>query len=105
MIEPKSESLVAGLRPMRGAPEQPQARILIVDDEPANVSVLTRMLESRGYEQVTSMLDPRQLLLSFLDLKPDLLLLDLHMPHLDGFAVLELLRDWLPTDGYFPVVV
>ncbi|MCC7366944.1 MAG: response regulator [Chloroflexi bacterium] len=87
------------------SPAQPHARILIVDDEPANVHMLARLLESYGYGQIISITDPRQLLLSFLELEPDILLLDLHMPHLDGFAVLELLRDWLPPDDYFPIVV
>lgn len=105
MMAPERDKPPVSETPAIMTPAQPGARILIVDDEPANVRVLTRLLESYGYQDVLAITDPRQLLLSFLELEPDILLLDLHMPHLDGFSVLELLRDWLPPEDYFPILV
>lgn len=82
-----------------------QRRILIVDDEPLNIRVLTRMLEGAGYSEVRSTTDSRQVLDLFREFAPDLLLLDLRMPHLDGFQILELLEDEIPPGQYFPVLV
>ncbi|MGE3268950.1 MAG: ATP-binding protein [Chloroflexota bacterium] len=91
--------------PTTPAVEDAQARILVVDDEPTNILVLSRLLETHGYHNIITISDPRQLLLSFLEIEPDLLLLDLHMPHLNGYDVLTLLRDWLPSDQYFPIIM
>lgn len=81
-----------------------RARILIVDDEPVNVRLLERLLARAGYPQVTSTTDPRRVGRLVEALDPDLVLLDLHMPHRDGFAVLEDLRARLQS-GYLPVLV
>lgn len=80
-------------------------RIFIVDDEEANVRVLTRLLSRAGFPEVRSTTDPREVLEIFREFRPDLLLLDLHMPHLDGFAVMEALQDELPEEEYFPILV
>jgi response regulator RpfG family c-di-GMP phosphodiesterase len=82
----------------------PDARILIVDDEPANVLLLERTLERGGYSQVVSTDDGREVAALVESFAPDLLLLDLHMPNHDGFAVLEELGPVLES-GFFPVVV
>jgi len=68
------------------------ARILIVDDEPANVRLLERMLETAGYLNRRSTTDPRQVPALYAEFQPDLILLDLMMPYLNGFAVIEQLR-------------
>jgi two-component system NtrC family sensor kinase len=81
------------------------ARILIVDDEPANVLLLRRMLEDAGYEALTTTTDSRGALDLYRSLRPDLVLLDLLMPHLDGIAVLEQFRAETPPTGYVPVLV
>lgn len=81
------------------------AHILAVDDERTNLLLIRRLLEGEGYERVTTIADPRDLLPILLDGEPDLILLDLHMPHLSGFAVLELLGTWLDPEAYVPVVV
>jgi putative two-component system response regulator len=81
------------------------ARILIVDDEPVNVLVLRRLLAGAGYRRVEATTDAGQVLALFLELDPDLILLDLHMPHLDGFQVMEALRPWVPADAYLPILV
>ncbi|MQA23508.1 response regulator [Rugamonas rivuli] len=80
------------------------AEILIVDDQEANVLLLEQMLANAGYTRVTSTMDP----FAVCDLHQknhyDLILLDLQMPGMDGFAVLEALKDIEP-DGYVPVLV
>jgi putative two-component system response regulator len=86
-------------------PDLNRHRILIVDDEPMNVRVLTRMLASAGYTEVATTSDPREVLTLFRSFDPDLLLLDLRMPYLDGFQVLELLTNEIPAGEYFPVLV
>jgi putative two-component system response regulator len=81
------------------------ARILIVDDEPSNVLLLQRMLEKDGYHNLRSVTDPRQAVPAFTEFGPDLILLDLHMPGMDGVAVLSELRPRLPVRAYVPVLV
>lgn len=80
------------------------ANILVVDDQPANVLLLERMLATAGYTNVTSTRDP----LTVGDLhrtnRYDLILLDLQMPVMDGFAVMEELKQMEP-DGILPVLV
>lgn len=64
-------------------------RILAVDDEPANLLLLRRTLELDGYTQVEATTDPAQVPRMFVENRPDLVLLDLHMPGLDGFELME----------------
>ena len=68
------------------------APILMVDDERANILVLERLLQKAGYRNVRSTTDPRTVLGLVAEFQPDLLLLDLKMPGLHGFEILELLR-------------
>ncbi|HET6232344.1 MAG TPA: ATP-binding protein [Longimicrobiaceae bacterium] len=81
------------------------AAILVVDDEPANLQLLQEVLADEGYENVVCTQDPRDALERFADLAPDLLLLDLHMPHMDGFEVMRRLRETHAGGGYFPILV
>lgn len=81
------------------------AAILVVDDEEANVDLIEQILARAGYTAVTGVTDPRRVLPLFLDRRPDLILLDLHMPHLDGFAVLEQIRPHVAADTYLPILV
>ncbi len=82
-----------------------EARILIVDDQALNVRVLEGMLRHAGYTNLTSTTDAREALSLYHDLQPDLLLLDLRMPHLDGFQILERLQPDLPPETYAPIVI
>jgi putative two-component system response regulator len=82
-----------------------EARILIVDDEKANVRLLERILEEGGYLRTKSLTDSRQVLDAVGGFAPDLILLDLHMPHLDGFALLEALRAEPREPGFLPILV
>jgi putative two-component system response regulator len=83
----------------------PAARLLIVDDQPANVAMLRALLGQAGYTSVEGVTDPRAALGAFEAFQPDLVLLDLVMPELDGFAVLAQLRPLIPSDGFLPVLV
>ena len=65
------------------------ARIMVVDDERANLKLLSLMLRTEGYAQVELVQDPREVLASYKAARPDLILLDINMPHLDGYAVME----------------
>jgi putative two-component system response regulator len=80
------------------------ARVLIVDDEETNVRMLTRMLEQAGYEHVTATQDPREVRAIYIRQRPDLILLDLHMPHLDGYEVMEELSQVVEA-SYLPILV
>lgn len=80
-------------------------KILIVDDEPVNVNVLERLLARSGYDQVKSTTDPREARPLFEAYGPDLVLLDLHMPHMDGFEVMDELAEVIPSDRYVPILV
>lgn len=66
-----------------------QSKILIVDDEKANIRLLELILTDAGYNHVHSVTDSRQTLVFFRNIQPDILLLDLAMPHMDGFAIME----------------
>lgn len=89
---------------MIGPGEILSARILIVDDSAVNVRLLEQMLRSAGYSAVTSTTDPRDVCDLYRAERHDLIVLDLLMPVMDGFAVLRALRD-VETEGYLPVLV
>jgi adenylate cyclase len=81
-----------------------RARILIVDDLPANVALLEQMLRGGGYTAITSTLDPTKVCELHLINHYDLILLDLKMPVMDGFQVMENLKE-IERGGYLPVLV
>jgi len=81
-----------------------QANILIVDDQLVNVRLLEKILKQAGYTNIYSTLDSREAYPLFLQHNIDILLLDIRMPHLDGFQVMELLNEELDED-YLPVLV
>ena len=68
------------------------ARILIVDDQAANVQLLERLLRDAGYVNTTSTLDPLQVCARHRENAYDLILLDLQMPGMDGFQVMQALQ-------------
>jgi putative nucleotidyltransferase with HDIG domain len=86
-------------------PRFESAQILIVDDEPKNLDVLTRILHKAGYTNTFATTDPLEGLSLYAELDPDLLLLDLNMPKLDGVAVMERLKQVTPRHGYLSVLV
>jgi signal transduction histidine kinase/DNA-binding response OmpR family regulator len=79
--------------------------ILLVDDEEANLDLLEGFLRSEGYETLVRTTDSRQVLALMDAHRPDLVLLDLHMPFKDGHTVLRELAVHVPADDYVPVLV
>jgi PAS domain S-box-containing protein len=80
------------------------AGILIVDDQEANVSLLGQMLQEAGYTRVESTMNPLEVWALHRKNRYDLILLDLQMPGMDGFQVMEGLKT-NDADGYLPVLV
>jgi CheY-like chemotaxis protein len=76
------------------------ARVLIVDDQEVNVRMLERMLRGAGHTSITSTTDPRQVCELHRQNRYDLILLDLHMPGMDGFQVMEGLKE-IETEATF----
>jgi two-component system NtrC family sensor kinase len=81
------------------------SRILIVDDQTDNLRVLATVLGFAGYANVNCLDDSRNILQEFQQFQPDLILLDLHMPHVDGLAAMDQLATVIPEDDYLPVLV
>ncbi len=80
------------------------ARVLIVDDTPANVTLLQSLLAREGYIDVTGVTDPREAIPLYRKAAFDLVLLDLRMPHMSGFDVMAELRK-VDSNGYLPILV
>src|SRR4051812_36772643 len=88
------------VHPAKATPELAESRILVVDDEADNVRVLAQMLRWAGYTHLELTSDPFEAVRLYAETSPDLVLLDLRMPALDGFGVMERLQvgpgDWVP---------
>jgi putative two-component system response regulator len=82
-----------------------EARILIVDDQEANVRLLAQILKQAGYTHMERTTDSRQVLALYEEFHPDLILLDLQMPHMDGYEVMAALRERIPEESYLPILV
>lgn len=79
------------------------ARIFIIDDEEANLKLLNIMLENEGYKKLVLISDSREVINEYKNQRPDLILLDINMPHLDGYDVMQALRDL--KDPLMPPVI
>lgn len=89
---------------MLDATEILNASILIVDDQEANVMLLEQVLRNAGYLRITATMDPYAVYPLHLAHRYDLILLDLQMPGMDGFQVMEQLKE-IETSSYLPVLV
>jgi len=85
--------------------EMIESRILIVDDDAEVVRVLRQILVRDGFTRLASTTDPRQAGDLFLRVRPDLVVLDLRMPGLDGFGVMKQLAPLMPEGAFLPVLV
>jgi putative two-component system response regulator len=83
----------------------PTSRILIVDDQSSNVLLLEGILQEEDYTAYRGITDSRQALPVYLEYQPDLILLDLQMPYLDGFEVMNQLRAHVPPGAFLPILV
>jgi len=81
------------------------ANILIVDDQEANIAVLTGFLLMQDYTNIGSTIDPRQVADLITIFKPDLILLDLSMPYMSGFEVMKQIKSLIPADLFLPILV
>jgi signal transduction histidine kinase len=81
------------------------ANILIVDDHKSNTDVLEDFLLLQGYSNLLSTNDSREVLELYVSFKPDIILLDLTMPHLSGFQVMEKLKTVADSNTYLPILV
>ena len=81
------------------------SRILIVDDQEVNVLLVKEMLLAAGYSKIMTTTDSREAVRLCAQIKPDLIVLDLHMPHLDGFGVMEALRARTSPAEFLPILV
>ncbi len=83
----------------------PDPKILIVDDEPANVSLLQAILQRAGYRRVQGLTDPRLAEDAVQHSVPDLVLLDLNMPHLNGYELTRRLRQAQRPGSFVPILI
>lgn len=81
------------------------ATVLVVDDDAVIVMLVERLLLAAGVGTVKGLTDSTQAVRTFLDLQPDLVMLDVHMPVADGLCVLEQLREAVPHDRFLPVLM
>lgn len=90
---------------MKSTSRVQEAELLLVDDEPANLVLLQKILRAGGYTRVRTTTEPRNVLSLLEESEPDIVLLDLQMPHLDGFGVMEQLKEKIPADTFLPILV
>lgn len=81
------------------------AAILAVDDEPTNLELLEQILRRDGYRRIHAIADPRTVIAEFERQRPDIVLLDLNMPHISGLEILEGMRRRTGPDAYLPIVI
>jgi putative two-component system response regulator len=91
--------------PLTDATSVSDARLLVVDDEPANVRLLERLLARWGFGNVVTTTDSAEVVALYERVQPDLLVLDLQMPSPDGFELMELLADEIHGPTHLPVLV
>nr|WP_261388695.1 response regulator [Qipengyuania gaetbuli] len=80
-------------------------RILAIDDEDANVLLLRSVLEREGYTDIHCLTDPKKAMRAYIDLQPDIVLLDLMMPEIDGFELLEAFSRHDRAEEFRPILV
>ena len=90
--------------PSSGSGSYHKSKILVIDDEPVNAELLATVLADSGYQNVKAITDSRIALDLCRSFEPDLVLLDLMMPFVDGFAILDALGSEPPW-GSLPVMV
>lgn len=94
-----------GIAPGRTGEELTSMRVLAVDDDDAVLGTVERVLSRNGITEIRTTTDPRRVLPLFREFAPDLVMLDLHMPGLDGFAVLRQLTARVPEGEFLPILI
>ena len=90
---------------MMNTPNFQAAKILIIDDNEANVEFLLQFFDYYGYKHVKIVYDSRFALDTVQSYLPDIILLDLFMPFLSGFDILEGLKAIVPKEEYLPIFI
>lgn len=80
-------------------------KLLLVDDEVHCTKLMEALLKQAGYSRVTVTNDSRQVVQLFQEVNPDLVALDMRMPHMDGFEVMRQLKAMIPTEDYVPILI
>lgn len=80
-------------------------KLLLVDDEAHCTKLMEAFLRQAGFSRITMTNDSRQALELFQQVEPDLVALDMRMPHMDGFDVMRQLRQVIPADDYVPILI
>lgn len=101
----EEESAVPGAPSRAGDDALRQTKILIIDDELANIQLLERILRQERFQNLTSTTDSRVAVSLFQEFRPDLVLLDWLMPHQNGRAIIKQLRVLSTGEEYLPIVV
>ncbi len=83
----------------------PNAKIIIIDDQEINIEILKGFLKTRGFTNIESTTDSRCALSLYESSKPDLIILDLMMPNLNGYQVMDQLMRIIPPASYVPILV
>lgn len=86
------------------AQERATSRILIIDDTPSNCLLLEMILEQEGFSDIRSISDPREAVSTYQGFRPDIILLDLHMPHMSGLEVITALQAEI-RQAYLPILM
>ncbi len=81
------------------------ARILVIDDEPANLALVQAVLAREGYAQIETVAAPHHAIERYLAFQPDIVLLDLMMPEIDGYALLDRLGRLAAPEDPVPIMV
>ena len=90
---------------MSAVPIPRDVRILVIDDEEQNLSLISAMLRAAGYHEVVTVQRSTDAVDEFERWRPDLILLDLHMPPPDGFAVMRAVRELVDPVDFLPILV
>ena len=91
--------------PLPSVADQAEARVLIIDDDALSLQAITRILTRTGYQHVQGITDPYLAEPTFRDFQPDLVLLDLRMPGMDGLQVPARLTAATPRSSYVPIIM
>lgn len=81
------------------------ARILIMDDQISNIELLEQVLQQFNFSNIRSITDPRMFFETLNSFEPDIVLLDLMMPHIDGYQLLQQYNEIYPKEKYIPIIV
>lgn len=93
LVQSQQPELVEGDQPLLRTPETgPKATVMIVDDEPVNIKVVQKYLERAGYDRFINTSESREAIELIRDACPDIILLDIMMPHINGLEILEVMR-------------